>query len=94
MLSIKIENEVVTVKKGVSAKNGKPYEIREQSCIVYGVGRFPLETRIALPDNIDGYKAGDYEVTSALTVGRFGLEVSRDLGLVAIKAAAKQQQAA
>lgn len=93
MLTIKIENEVVSVKKGVSAKNNKPYEIREQSCIVYGVGRFPLETRIALPDNIDGYKAGDYEVTTPLTVGRFGFDVSRDLGLVPIKAAAKQAAA-
>ncbi|MDW2981739.1 single-stranded DNA-binding protein [Rhodanobacter sp. KK11] len=84
-ITIQIENENVRVKKGVSGRTGKPYEIREQAAIVHGVGRFPLETSLTLPDTVDGYKAGHYEVTTPLTVGRFGLDVSRDLGLVPIK---------
>lgn len=83
-LKIVIENEAITVKKGVSARTGKNYEIREQKVVVYGIGRFPLETKIPLPDNIEGYKAGDYEVTTPLTLGRFGFEASRDLGLVPV----------
>lgn len=85
MITVQIENENVKVKKGISGRTGKPYELREQSVIVHGVGRFPLETSITLPDGVDGYKAGHYEVTTPLTVGRFGFDVSRDLGLVPVK---------
>ena len=90
MLTINIESEVINVKKGVSQRTGKAYEIREQKAVVYGVGRFPLETTIQVPDNVEGYKAGSYEVTTPLTVGRFGLDVARDLGLVPIKQAASK----
>lgn len=84
-ITIQIENEVVRVKKGVSGRTGKPYEMREQSAIVHGVSRFPLETVLTLPDDVDGYKAGHYEITTPLTVGRFGFDVSRNLGLVPAK---------
>ncbi|MDF3983284.1 single-stranded DNA-binding protein [Luteibacter sp. PPL554] len=84
-MHIVVENEVVKVKSGTSQRTGKAYEIREQEVIVHGVGRFPVVTKLSLPDGIDGYKAGTYDVTTPLTVGRYGLEASRDLGLVAVK---------
>lgn len=85
MLTIVFENNQIDEKKGVSAKSGKPYSIREQKCVVHGAGRFPHETRIALPDDVQPYAPGVYEVTSPLSVGRFGFEVSRNLGLVLTK---------
>lgn len=89
MITIQVENETVKVKKGISGRTGKPYEIREQAVIVHGISRFPLETTLGVPDDLDGYKAGHYEVTQPFTVGRFGFEVSRDLGLTLIKQPAK-----
>lgn len=89
MLTVTFESEQIEEKNGVSAKSGKPYSIREQKCVVNGAGRFPQETRIALPDGVPPYQAGMYEVTQPLSVGRFGFEVSRDLGLKLIKAQAK-----
>ena len=85
MITLTFENGEVSEKKGVSAKSGKPYSIREQKCVVNGAGRFPQETRIALPDGVESYPAGMYEVTTPLNVGRFGFEVSRDLGLKLVK---------
>lgn len=87
-LTIQVENESVSVKRGKSGRTGKDYEIREQKVIVHGIGRFPVETRIALPDDVEAYKLGHYEVTTPLTIGRFGFDVSRDLGLVLVKAPA------
>lgn len=84
-LTIQVENESVSVKRGKSGRTGKDYEIREQKVIAHGVGRFPVETKLALPDDVEAYKIGHYEVTSPLTIGRYGFDVSRDLGLVAIK---------
>ncbi len=86
MITITIENNQVFVKSGTSAKSGKAYSIREQECVVNGCGRFPQATRVLLPDGVEGYAAGVYEVTQPLVVGRFGFEVPRDLGLQLIKA--------
>lgn len=87
-LTIQIENETIQIKRGTSGRTGKPYEMREQRAIVHGVGRFPVETTLTLPDGIDGYKTGHYEVTTPLVVGRYGFDVSRDLGLVPVQAKA------
>jgi hypothetical protein len=84
-ITIQFESEVINVKRGTSSRTGKPYEMREQPAIVHGLGRFPSETLITLPDGVDGYKAGHYEVTTPLVLGRYGFDVARDLGLVAIK---------
>lgn len=88
-MHIVVETEVVKVKSGTSQRTGKPYEIREQEVIVHGVGRFPVITKLSLPDGNDGYKAGTYEVTTPFNVGRYGLEVSRDLGLQLVKQPAR-----
>jgi hypothetical protein len=88
-ITVQIESEVVRVKKGVSGRTGKPWEMREQTAIAHGVGRFPVETTITLPDGVDGYKVGHYELSTPLVVGRYGFEVSRDLGLVPVKQAQK-----
>ena len=90
MIQVSIENPTVLKKSGTSARTGKAYEIREQQVVVNGVGRFPLETKIQVPDGVDGYEPGLYEVTQPLTVGRFGFEVPRDLGLKLLKPATKQ----
>jgi len=84
-ITITIENAQVEVRSCTSGKTGKPYSIKEQRCIVHGAARFPLETRITLSDDHPGYAVGTYEVTTPFTVGRFGLQVARDLGLVLIK---------
>lgn len=86
MITIQIDNETVLLKKGISGRTGKPYEIREQAVIVHGLSRFPVETRINVPDAIDGYKVGHYEVTTPLVLGRYGFDVARDLGLVPVPA--------
>ncbi|SKB73777.1 single-stranded DNA-binding protein [Luteibacter sp. 22Crub2.1] len=81
-MQIVVESEIVKVRKGTSQRTGKPYELREQEVVVHGVGRFPVITKLTLPEGNEGYKAGTYEVTTPFNVGRYGLEVSRDLGLV------------
>lgn len=86
MLRIQIENENVKVKKGISGRTGKPYEIREQEVVVHGLGRFPQQLTVSLPDDVERYRVGLYEVTTPFVVGRYGFDVSRDLGLVAVKA--------
>lgn len=86
-ITIQIEEERVQIKKGTSNRTGKPYEMREQRAIVHGAGRFPVETTITLPDGVDGYAAGHYEITTPLVVGRYGFDVARDLGLVLIQPA-------
>ncbi|WP_369929347.1 single-stranded DNA-binding protein [Xanthomonas sp. NCPPB 2632] len=90
-LQIQIENENVKVREGMSKQN-KPYKMREQDCVVYGIGRFPIQMKLTLPDGIEGYKVGLYDVTTPLNAGRYGLEAARDLGLV--PAAKKAVQAA
>jgi len=91
MITLTIENPVIFKKSGTSSRTGKPYIIRELTAVVNGCGRFPQETKISLPDDVEGYEAGVYEVTTPLAVGRFGFDVSRDLGLKLIKPAAKAQ---
>lgn len=86
-LTIQFEEDRIQIKKGTSNRTGKPYEMREQRAIVHGAGRFPIETSITLPDGVDGYAIGHYEITTPLVVGRFGFDVARDLGLVLIQPA-------
>jgi hypothetical protein len=88
-MHITIEAKNVSVRNGVSKKTGNAYTLREQEAIIHGVGRFPVITKLTLPDGIDGYEPGTYEATTPFNIGRYGLEVSRDLGLVLAKPAAK-----
>ncbi len=83
-ITIQIDNETVTVKEGISKRTGKPYTLREQEAIVHGAGRFPVETMLTLPDAVKGYKVGHYDITTPLVVGRYGFDVSRDLGLMPV----------
>jgi hypothetical protein len=88
-MHITIEAKSVSVRNGVSKKTGNAYTLREQEAIIHGVGRFPVITKLTLPDGVDGYEPGTYEATTPFNIGRYGLEVSRDLGLVLVKPAAK-----
>lgn len=88
-VTIHIENAKVDVRSGVSSRTGKQYSIKEQACIVHGCGRFPQETKLTLPEDHAGYPVGVYEVTTPFMVGRFGLQVARDLGLTLVKSAAR-----
>jgi hypothetical protein len=89
-MQIQVENKNVKVRSGKSKRTGNDYTLREQEVVVHGVGRFPVITTLTLPDGVEGYEPGIYEVTTPFNVGRYGLEVSRDLGLVpAAKPAAR-----
>jgi len=90
-MQIVIESKTVSVRNGISGKTGKPYTMREQEAVIHGVGRFPVITKLTLPDGVEGYEPGTYDATTPFNVGRYGLEISRDLGLVAVK---KSSQAA
>jgi hypothetical protein len=85
MITLTFESSAVKVKSGKSARTGKDYAIREQLCVAHGVERFPVETRIPLPDDVQPYEPGVYEVTTPLAIGRFGFDVRRDLGLKLVK---------
>lgn len=88
-LQIVIEQKNVNVRKGISKKTGNEYTMREQEAVIHGVGRFPVITKLTLPDGVEGYEPGTYEATTPFNVGRYGLEVARDLGLVAVKKASQ-----
>lgn len=72
--------ELIRTKEG-TGKNGKPYKITEQRCAVLGVGRYPVETWIKVPDGAQPYGVGIYDVNDLVTVGRYGFEISRDFFL-------------
>jgi hypothetical protein len=81
--------ELVRVKEGMG-KNGKPYKISEQRCAALGIGRYPVEMWIRVPDGAVPYKVGVYDVQDLVTVGRYGFEISRDFFLTSASADAKK----
>ena len=93
-LIIKIESSKLITKSGVSQKTGKPYEIREQSALMFKSGEsYPDKIKISLRDGQAAYAPGDYTLDdSSFYPSRFGgIEVSPVL--VAYSAPAKQATA-
>lgn len=85
MQRISIESTEVHTKSGTSQRTGKPYSIREQSAWLHTGKKYPVAIRVPLADDQQPYSPGDYEISSPLSVGKFeSLQVSRDLGLVAV----------
>lgn len=79
MLKIEIKDGTVQTRSGVSAKTGKPYNIREQEAYAYVAGRdgkpapYPVRISIALSDEGPGYNPGTYHLDPAcIYVDRFG----------------------
>lgn len=88
MQTIRIEDTTVSTRSGVSQRTQKPYSMREQKGYLLGLGKYPVEINITLPDDVDAYPVGDYIIETPLTVGRFNRpELNRNLGLVPQKAA-------
>lgn len=77
-LIIKIETTKLNLKSGTSARTGKPYEIREQSALMFKAGEsYPDKIKISLSDGQAAYSPGDYTLDdSSFYPSRFGgLEV-------------------
>ncbi|MCG2577586.1 G5P family DNA-binding protein [Dechloromonas sp. XY25] len=80
MLKVSVETEVIDLKTGISAKTGKPYNIREQEAWMYGYGRdgqpqkHPQKIKLTLDDEQEkGYPVGQYILDPAsIYVDRFG----------------------
>ncbi len=101
-MSIKIEvsSDVVETRSGISARNNKPYSMREQEAYAHTVDRdgviskYPQKIKVTLRDNQPPYAPGFYTVApESFYVDRFD---SLSLGLVlrALPAAAAQPKAA
>lgn len=85
-MKITIDSTEVHTKSGISQRNQKPYEIREQGAWLHTGGKFPVACRIPLERDQPPYAPGDYEITTPLSVGRFeSLQVNRNLGLQPVK---------
>lgn len=70
----------VTTKSGVSARNQKPYSIREQVGYVQFPGKpYPQEIKFALEEGAGAYPQGRYEVhPDSFYVDNFGgLKIGR-----------------
>lgn len=90
MQTLTFESTEVHTKSGNSSRTGKPYNIREQSAWLHVGQKFPVSVRIQLGDQQPPYAPGDYAIERPFIAGRFeSLQVSRDLGLTPIKAAAR-----
>lgn len=97
MIKIEVKDATVQTRSGVSAKTGKPYNIREQEAYAYVFGRdgkpapYPVRISLSLPDNGPGYNPGTYSLDpSCIYVDRFGgLAISKPRLLpLVVKAAA------
>lgn len=73
-LIIKIESSKLITKSGISQKTGKPYEIREQSALMFKSGEsYPDKIKISLRDGQAAYSPGDYTLDdSSFYPSRFG----------------------
>lgn len=97
MLKVSVETTVVGEKRGVSAKTGKPYAIREQEAWMFGYDRegkphpHPQKCKLTLDDDQQPYPLGTYVLCpSSLYVDRFG-----QIGIRArLRAAVQQAKAA
>lgn len=101
MLKVSVETEVVDVRRGVSAKTGKPYEIREQEAWMFGFGRdgqpqkHPQKIKLTLDDDQKPYGLGGYILDPAsIYVDRFGQVAIRARLRFAAQAAPAQPKAA
>jgi len=79
MLKIEVKSPEVTQKSGVSAKSGKPYNIREQEAYAHVFGRdgklqlYPVRISLTLADDAAPYAPGVYQLDpSCIYVDRFG----------------------
>lgn len=79
MIRVEIVGQVVEEKRGVSARTGKPYAIREQeawfhTCSKDGKPRpHPERGVVVIDDNAAPYPAGQYVICpSSVYMGRFG----------------------
>jgi hypothetical protein len=74
MLKIEIEKADVNVKSGVSARNQKQYQIREQNAYVHIPGqKYPQPIKLVLADDQQPYAPGSYTLApESFFVGRFG----------------------
>jgi len=79
MLKVSITTNNVQVKKGVSNKTGKPYEIREQPAWVWLIDEqgkqqpHPVTFMLLLDRDQAAYALGDYILLpSSIESGRFG----------------------
>ena len=89
MIKIEVQSHEVEVKSGVSARTGKPYNIREQKAWAFladGEGKpqpYPTAIRFALGDQQAPFDIGVYQLHPAsLFVDRFG---GLTIGRVALK---------
>lgn len=84
MLKVTVDSTHVETRKGVSKKNGKPYEMHSQAAWVYLVDptgvpdRFPTKARFMVDDAEKPYAVGEYVLhPSAFVVNQWGdLELS------------------
>lgn len=97
MLKIEIKSAEVFVKSGVSAKTGKPYNIRTQEAYAHVYDKsghpapYPVRIVLSLPDTGPAYNPGTYQLDPrCIYVDRFGsLAIARPVLVPAqLKAAA------
>lgn len=79
MLKVLVETTLVDERRGVSAKTGKPYQIREQEAWMFGYDRdgkahpHPQKIKLTLDDDQQPYQIGSYILDPAsIYVDRFG----------------------
>lgn len=85
MLKIEVKTNEVQVKSGVSAKSGKPYNIRTQEAYAHTFDKdgrpapYPVRVVLTLPDGGFPYQPGTYQLDPrCIYVDRFGsLAISR-----------------
>lgn len=88
MFKVEIKSEEVKTRSG--SKDGRHWEIKEQSGWVHIPGKpYPQEVSLRLESNAPAYPVGDYRIApSSFYVGRYGdLQVRIELEKVAQPAA-------
>lgn len=101
MLKIEVQTSMVDSKTGVSAKTGRPYNIREQEAWMYGYDKegkphpHPQRIRLTLDDDQQPYQPGNYILDPAsIYVDRFNQVAIRAKLRVPATAAPAQPKAA
>lgn len=71
-MKVVVESTQVEVKSGVSQKNGKPYEIREQRALIVS-DRLRGEVKLLLEKDQAPYAVGDYvfDLERSIYIGSF-----------------------
>lgn len=78
LIKVKITDQTVSKRDGISSKTGKPYSMLQQAIFV----ELHDEVRkidLTLPENSSGYAPGHYTInpTDLIMIGRFGFELNR-----------------